>query len=429
MGHFVEPGPKMTQTIEPATQETEALDREACWELLKRVAASAPLKRASRLQELLLYVGKSSLKDGRDQVREQEIGAKVFGRPEGYDTGVDNIVRTNVSDLRKRIEAYFHGEGVHEPVVMEIPRGSYLPVFHARAPEMMTAVDLLAAAHALDAESDLPRVTRSKGRWVLVGSIVAAVAIVALSAGCIVLWNQLHTQARSHSTWTNSPAVAEFWEPMLREKGDVLICAGGNVLAPNATKPALGVITAGKDIDYPYFSITTVSAVAMLSSLIERGGATPKFAFAATTPLPQFHEHPVILVNAYNNHWTLRLAEPLRFHFSPELGEINHSILDSARPDVAWKRDTSVPYSSADDYGLVARFWDSTTDNWVLILAGIGRNGTEAAAQVATSSQYLETLKQQAGTDFTNRNIEAVVKVSVIEGKTGAPTIVAVHVW
>ena len=34
-----------------------------------------------------------------------------------------------------------------------------------------------------------------------------------------------------------------------------------------------------------------------------------------------------------------------------------------------------------------------------------------------------------AGADFTNRNVEAVVKVSVIEGKTGAPTIVAVHVW
>lgn len=78
---------------------------------------------------------------------------------------------------------------------------------------------------------------------------------------------------------------------------------------------------------------------------------------------------------------------------------------------------------------MVARFWDSTTDNWVLILAGIGRNGTEAAAQVATSPEYLETLRKQAGADFTNRNIEAVVKVSVIEGKTGAPTIVAVHVW
>jgi hypothetical protein len=411
--------------IEATQPISETLDSEACWELLKRVAASAQMKRATRLQELLLYVGQCSLKDGRDQVREHEIGARVFGRPDNYDTSFDNIVRTNVSDLRKRIETYFNAEGLHEPVIMEIPRGSYLPVFRRREAETASITEPPAARAAEDAATP-PLVARLPRGWALAATIAAAVVILALSAGCFVLWSRLHSPERSLSPWRNSPAVAAFWDPILREKGDVLICAGGNVLAPNAL---LGVITAGKDIDYPYFSITTVSSVTMLSSLIERGGATPRFAFAATTPLPQFHEHPVILVNAYNNHWTLRLAEPLRFHFSPESGEPNHAILDRMRPEVAWKRDQSVPYSSADDYALVARFWDSTTDNWVLILAGLGRNGTEAATQVVTSPQYLELLRTQAGKDFSNRNIEAVLKLSVIEGKTGAPSIVAVHVW
>ncbi len=411
---------------EPVPHENELLDREACWELLNRVAASAPLKRASRLQKLLLYVGQSALKDGRDQVREQEIGTKVFGRPESYDTGIDNIVRTNVSDLRKRIEAYFNGEGVHEPVVMEIPRGSYLPVFHHRPAEEASAAESPLSEQAAESSSASSLVTRLRQRWALAAAILAAVAIVALSVSCLTLWTQLHSVKRAQQ---ESPAFAAFWEPILREKGQVLICAGGNVLAPNATNALLNVITAGKDIDYPYFSITTLSSVTMLSTLIERGGATPRFAFAATTPLTQFQEHPVILVNAYNNHWTLLLGESLRFHFSPEFGEPNHTILDRMRPDVAWKRDASVPYSSADDYALVARFWDSTTDNWVLILAGLGRNGTEAAAQVVTSPQYLEMLREKAGKDFTNRNIEAVLKLSVIEGKTGAPSIVAVHVW
>jgi hypothetical protein len=416
----------MTQDVEPLVPDSGQLDSESCWLLIKRVAASPQLKRASRLQELLLFLGQCSLNDGRDQVREQEIGVKLFGRPESYDTSVDNIVRTNVSDLRKRIEAYFHGEGLHEPVVMEIPRGSYLPVFHRRPAETASIADSPAAAHTADADAAILLAARPSRRWALAATIAAAVVILALSAGCFFLWRQLHSPEQALSPWENSPAVAAFWKPILAEKGDVLICAGGNVLAPNAL---LGVITAGKDIDYPYFSITTVSSVSMLSSLIERGGATPRFAFAATTPLPQFHEHPVILLNAYNNHWTLRLAEPLRFHFSPEFGEPNHSILDRMRPEIAWKRDSSVPYSSADDYALVARFWDSTTDNWVLILAGLGRNGTEAAAQVATSPQYLELLRKQAGKDFSNRNIEAVLKLSVIEGKTGAPSIVAVHVW
>jgi hypothetical protein len=96
---------------------------------------------------------------------------------------------------------------------------------------------------------------------------------------------------------------------------------------------------------------------------------------------------------------------------------------------VRWERDSTLPYSGADDYALVARFHDTTTDSWVVVLAGVGRNGSEAAAQFATSPHYMQMLRDQAGTDFTNRNVEAVLKISVIDGKTGAPSIQAVHVW
>ncbi len=423
---------------EPALKENEPLDQEACWELLKRVAASTPLKRATRLQKLLLYVGQCSLKDGRDQVREQEIGTKVFGRPESYDTSIDNIVRTNVSDLRKRIGAYFNGEGQHEPVTMEIPRGSYLPVFTRRREEAASIAEPTEAVHVPEAEETLAPAVRQWGRWVAAVAITEAVVIVALTVGCLVLWNQRHSHERQLFAWSNSPELAGLWNPILREKGDVLMCAGGNVFSWKAIYGGKGagrgtnypgLIAAGKEIEYPYFSNTTVSSVAMLSSLIERAGGTPRFALAATTPLPRFQEHPIILLNAYNNQWTMRLAEPLRFHFAPDIAESEQSIVDRTRPGFSWKRDPNVPYSSADDYALVARFWDPTVDNWVLILAGIGRNGSEAAAEFVTNPQYLQMLRKQAGTDFTNRNIEAVLKLSVIEGKTGAPTIVAVHVW
>jgi hypothetical protein len=109
--------------------------------------------------------------------------------------------------------------------------------------------------------------------------------------------------------------------------------------------------------------------------------------------------------------------------------EAAEAIVDAAHPGVHWERDETLPYSSADDYALVARFHDTTTDSWVVVLAGVGRNGTEAAAQFATSPHYMQLLRDQAGTDFANRNVEAVLKVSVIDGKTGAPSILAVHVW
>ena len=77
----------------------------------------------------------------------------------------------------------------------------------------------------------------------------------------------------------------------------------------------------------------------------------------------------------------------------------------------------------------MARFWDTTTDNGVLVLAGLGRNGTEAASQFATDPHYVQLLGDRVGKALANKNIEVVLKVTVIDGKTGPPSIVATQVW
>ena len=120
---------------DPASIQEEKPHSEVCWALLERVVASPQLRRAARLREFLFFVGQRSIKDGLDQIHEQEIGAKVFGRQANYDTSLDNIVRVNASELRKRIDDYFASDGVAETLVMEIPRGSYKPVFRQRIVE------------------------------------------------------------------------------------------------------------------------------------------------------------------------------------------------------------------------------------------------------------------------------------------------------
>jgi hypothetical protein len=175
-------------------------------------------------------------------------------------------------------------------------------------------------------------------------------------------------------------ALDNFWRPVIGDQRVVMVCTGGSVFSQNKFS---GVTTAGKDIDYPFVSMQSASAIAQLSGLLERNGATTQLQSAATTPLTELREHPVIFLGGYNNQWTIRLLQPLRFHFSPEA--VAESIVDQAQPGVRWERDPSLPYSSADDYALVARFRNTTTDSWVVALAGVGRNGTEAAAQFVTS--------------------------------------------
>ena len=215
----------------------------------------------------------------------------------------------------------------------------------------------------------------------------------------------------------------DFWAPVLRDQKMVPICTGGSVFKQDNYS---GVVTAGKDIEYPFISIQAAASIAQVSALLDHRGASTQLESSASTPLTDLREHSVIFLGGYNNQWTLRMLQPLRFHFSPES---ESRIVDVNQPGVGWQRDHSLPYSSADDYAVVARFRDQMTDSWVVVLAGLGRNGSEAAADFVTSPHYMQLLRDRAGVDFSNRNVEAVLKTSVIEGKTGAPSIQAVHVW
>jgi hypothetical protein len=100
--------------------------------LVERVAASRHIAKSARLRDLLFYLSDRVLEESVEEIHEQEVGHKVFGRPADYDTGSDNIVRVHASTLRKRLEQYFADEGATEPLILEIPKGNYAPVFRKR---------------------------------------------------------------------------------------------------------------------------------------------------------------------------------------------------------------------------------------------------------------------------------------------------------
>jgi hypothetical protein len=192
-------------------RQGEQFAPEVCWALLERVGASGHLRRATRLRELLLYVGQRSLRDGCEHVPEQEIGVKVFGRADTYDNANDSIVRTTISDLRKRIEAYFASEGIHEPIILEIPRGAYIPVFYSRD-SRATVVENFPLNAASSDSSPVHGANRLRTnsfdrafRWVA-GTVVAILVIVST-----ILWRENSEAQRSIHPWKYDPAVSSLW--------------------------------------------------------------------------------------------------------------------------------------------------------------------------------------------------------------------------
>lgn len=411
----------------PLTRE----DREAVMSELGEILASPHFANSKRYPALLSYVVENTLAGRTELLKERTLGVEVFHRPATYDTNADTVVRYTAGEVRKRLLLYYSGHASRTGVQISLPAGSYLPEF-LRESDPQAVSETVAEDGAppegmpetrpklqvVEPGSSLrPEIIPGTGleRRSRIGTMVTVTALVLLAVAGGLWWFTRPVRATS--------IVDEFWGPFLRDQRTAVICAGSVVFAQDNYS---GVVTAGGNTDYPFFSMQTTSAITDINSVMERAGVGTQLLSAPSTSLNDLREHSVTLLGAYNNQWTQRLLEPLRFHFPPEPGE---RIVDTSHQQAGWQRDQSQPYSSADDYALVARFRDPRIDGWVVALAGLGRNGTEAAAQFATSPHYLELLRQRMGGSFGNRNIEVVLKVNVIKGETGAPSILVVHSW
>jgi hypothetical protein len=416
----------------PATEE----DRATVLRELDEVLASPQFSNSKRYPALLRYVVQKTLEGRGDQLKERTLGVEVFGRALTYDTNNDTIVRYTAGEVRKRLVVFYSTRGHLETrIQITLPVGSYVPEFLHPGQEILSTQQSLEEAPHIDAREEaeptvisqvqmpvldvdsssipLNLAPRSKfspsgnNRW-----IFAAVTLVFLLGS---IW--IYRTARPKK------ALDRFWAPVLNAQGTPLICSGGVVFAHNGFS---GVTTANKDVDYPFVSMQTANSLTRIGTQIQSGGSGYDISSAPSTSLNQLRERPLILVGAYNNQWTLQLLAPLRFHFPAEPAE---SIIDSQNPQVHWKRDRSVGYANSDDYALIARFQNKTTDGITVALAGLGRNGTEAAAQFVTSPHYMQLLRDRIGKDIDGKNIEVVISIKVIQGKTGAPSIEAVYVW
>src|SRR5690242_6399642 len=179
----------------PAAADSEQARRH----LVERVVASRYFSKSARLRDLLVYVCDRVLNEGVTEIHEQEVGHQVFGRPLDYDKTSDNTVRVHASTLRKRLEQYFETEGRDEPIIIELPKGNYAPVFRERSA-------LPVAEPEAPAEVELAAKTSVRS-WQIATAVAVAVAF-----GALFLWQRGNQPAAS--PLAGKPSVKQFWSEL-----------------------------------------------------------------------------------------------------------------------------------------------------------------------------------------------------------------------
>jgi serine/threonine-protein kinase len=107
---------------------------EAVLEQMFRIIASSQFVASQRLSALLRHIVEQTVAGRAEKIKEYTIALEVFGRPESFDPRLDTIVRVQASKVRAKLKEYYAGDGARDAVLIDLPRGTYVPVFHANDP-------------------------------------------------------------------------------------------------------------------------------------------------------------------------------------------------------------------------------------------------------------------------------------------------------
>jgi hypothetical protein len=150
---------------------TATLSEQAIREQLARILASEAFKRGSRSGRLLTYLVEQTVAGRTQYLKEYTLGVEALERGADFDPRSDPIARVEASRLRSKLEVYYGTVGSADPIVIALPKGSYVPTFeaHGGAP----------TAAASDSAERVGRAERAGWRLVPAGALAIVVAGVA----------------------------------------------------------------------------------------------------------------------------------------------------------------------------------------------------------------------------------------------------------
>ena len=100
---------------------------------LARILDSPEFVVPERARSFLRYLVEQTLAGRADRLKGYTIGTAVFERDTNFDSQADPVVRTEAGRLRRALERYYLVAGQADPVLLEVPKGGYVPIFSRRA--------------------------------------------------------------------------------------------------------------------------------------------------------------------------------------------------------------------------------------------------------------------------------------------------------
>jgi hypothetical protein len=398
---------------------------------LAKILASPHFRNSKRSQSMLRFAVEAALAGEQSSVKERDIGTAVFGRETAYDTAQDPIVRNAAIDVRRRLAQYYQDPEHVGELRIELPTGSYRPTF-----TLETAIVEPLPAEPLKAES-----WRGVHPW---RWIATAAAVAVLGAAAAMVWNFSRTPASE---------LDAFWEPLFRDRKAIQISIGQPTRLYRFVGPRIeelnrtlrgpaspernttNLTIAPNELAWvapEYLFLRDALSAFNVASWVQSKGRAYQMMSVSETNYSRLRHEPLVAIGAFNNSWAMRVTAELRFLFDHRVidGVTYSYIYDRRNPDAAaWKVAQPVTGVMTEDFAIVTRVFDGSTEKTVISAAGIETYGTLAASEFVTHPEYLGVALRAAPRDWSRKNVQFVLGTRIIDGTPGPPRVLATHFW
>lgn len=469
----------MTRMDSPMQSRPCSLTHDECQRQVQRILKSATFRNSATLQQLLQFLATKAFEPGAEALKEYTIGVEAFGRSEEFDPKTDTIVRVQIHRLRQKLAEYYESDGGRDPILIEIPKGHYLPTFEATvaadADSGHSARPMLYevssdAAHAVgqnieNAGAETKRSKRGTGWPVRRNMLIAAIVILGFAAGFLARdklpGNRNAGEERAAGIPAGAGSAADpakaFWSHFVGSDADPVIAYPdavfllddwndlfryrrgasddrGAIVDPHlaqqfASNPELVAKAGQLYYENGYTGAGELLGVATLSNLFGQMGVKPTIKPGRDVMPDDLRQHNVILVgSSFQNIAVAQLTTTADFNFdNPDQHHeqwrgqiINAHPRGNEASSYHTERDP-LTHALKADYSLITVEPSVVPGRYIVILGGLDTTGTEGALLFATSRQGIGELSRALGSSnvFAKDEIplfQALVRVQLERG-------------
>jgi hypothetical protein len=464
----------MNSTQVPGTIELGGPAPDDIQKQLSKIIHSKAFRHASALQRLLQYLISKALEDPFADLKEYTIGLEVFERGPDYDPQSDTIVRVQIHRLRLKVKEYYETEGIADPILVDIPKGHYIPSFEFRNGSLKTnGIDSLAPKkkdHTHVAENPAfplaqPHAPGAAKGFFSRSPALFVLALLILATGIFIgtHWQQWRGRAsRATSVGRISGALphdaaTEFWRgflgndasPVVGYADAVYLVDGAEDLfrfrrgASDYTGTVVdrhlaqqfasspGLVARAGPLYYEDGNTGTgdLQSVFVLTRLFTQMGLQMQVKRCRLITIDDLQQHDVILLGSpEENDAVAQLSQPSDFVWNrldvpgPWKGEyVNRRPQPGESLSFKTERDPTTQEIKTD-FGLITLQPGAVPNRRIVMLGGLDTSGVAGAAQFVTSPAHMaelrskiESLSAWKGNDAAP-SFQALLRVDVERG-------------